>query len=172
MTGKLRPWNCLQKRLACSVLTSGASVQLFWVWHVLSGHTWITQRVQLWVSRIPTIVLSIYLAFKTNSVPPKTQLCMEIPLDLLNVITPVSEVSSCDYSNHLDINSAWKSLVAHCVCAWLKLKHAFSTCSSPPRNTFVSSAKSVCPQHKTRTSLAMRWSAIWNHIWRWVAEII
>ena len=61
------------------------------------------------------------LELKTNSVQPKTLLCiyMYIPLDLLNVIAPFSEVSSCNYSDHLK-------------------------CSSPARNAFVSSAKSVC----------------------------
>ena len=36
-----------------------------------------------------------------------------------------------DYSNHLNINSAWESLVANCVCVWLKLEVMFPTCSSP-----------------------------------------
>ena len=26
-------------------------------------------------------------------------------------------------SNHLDIRSVWKSLVASCVCVWLKFEH-------------------------------------------------
>ena len=53
------------------------------------------------------------------------------------MIAPVSELSSCDYINHLDINFAWKSLVASCVCVcvcvcvWLKFEHVFSTRSSP-----------------------------------------
>ena len=50
-------------------------------------------------------------------------------------------------SNHLDLRSVWKSLVASCVCVWLKFKHAFSTPvrlqretgSSLARNAFVSS---------------------------------
>ena len=29
---------------------------------------------------------------------------------------PVLEVSNCDYSNQVDINSAWRSLVASCAC--------------------------------------------------------
>ena len=37
-------------------------------------------------------------------------------LDLLKVTVSISEVSSCDYSNHFGINSAWKSLVATCSC--------------------------------------------------------
>ena len=37
-------------------------------------------------------------------------------LDLLRMISPISEERSGDYSNHLNINSAWKSLLASCVC--------------------------------------------------------
>ena len=47
------------------------------------------------------------------------------------MIESVSEGSSFDYSNHLDINSPLKSLVASCVCMWPKLELAFSTRSSP-----------------------------------------
>ena len=46
-------------------------------------------------------------------------------LDLLNMIVPILEISSCDYSNHLDINFVWKSLVASCVCVWLTLERMF-----------------------------------------------
>ena len=77
--------------------------------------------------------------------------------------SPVLEVSSCDYRNHLNINTAWKSLVASCVCLWLMLECAFSTplspalkCSSPLWNTFISNAKSVCPQHKTCSLSAIK----------------
>ena len=39
---------------------------------------------------------------------------------------------------------------------WLKFERAFSTCSSPARNEFVSSAKCSSPdQHKTRSLLAI-----------------
>ena len=96
------------------------------------------------------------------------------------MIAPILEVTSCYYSNHLDINPAWKSLVALCLCVWLKLKHAFSTrsspvlmCLSPTWNTFISSAKSVCPQHKMHSSLAINMfvcSVIC--IRRWTAETI
>ena len=40
-------------------------------------------------------------------------------------------------SDHLDISSVWKSLVASCVCVWLKFERAFSTCSFPAQNAFV-----------------------------------
>ena len=43
-------------------------------------------------------------------------------------------------SNRLDLRSVWKSLVASCVCVWLKFERAFSTRSSPARNGFVSSS--------------------------------
>ena len=46
------------------------------------------------------------------------------------MIAPVSEVSSCDYSNHLDINSAWTSP------ARVHLQR--ETRSSPARKVFVS----------------------------------
>ena len=82
------------------------------------------------------------------------------------MIAPVSEVSSCDYSNHLDINSAWKSLVAMCVfvCVAEARTRVFNTfvssakvfissakrvrlqrqkCSSPSQNVFVASDKHV-----------------------------
>ena len=39
-------------------------------------------------------------------------------------------------SNHLDLRSVWKSLVASCV--WVKVERAFPTCSYPARNGFVS----------------------------------
>ena len=55
---------------------------------------------------------------------------------------PVSEVSSCDYSNHLDINSAWKSVVASCVCVCLNLERTFSTRLSPVL-VFISSVKHI-----------------------------
>ena len=58
--------------------------------------------------------------------------------------------------NHLDISFVWKSLVANCVCMWLKFELAFSTCLSPAQNAFVSSAKCSSPyQHKTRSLLAI-----------------
>ena len=44
-------------------------------------------------------------------------------------------------SDHLDIGSVWKSLVASCVCVRLKFESAFSTCLFPVRNTFFSSSK-------------------------------
>ena len=44
-------------------------------------------------------------------------------------------------SDHLDIGSVWKSLVASCVRVWLKFERAFSTCLSPVRNAFFSSYK-------------------------------
>ena len=37
-------------------------------------------------------------------------------LELLNIIPPVLDVSSCDHSNHLNIYFAWMSLVASCMC--------------------------------------------------------
>ena len=59
-------------------------------------------------------------------------------------------------SNHLDISFVWKSLVASCVCVWLKFERTFSTCSSPARNAFVSNAKCTSPdEHKTRSLLAI-----------------
>ena len=99
-------------------------------------------------------------------------------LDLSNMIAPVLEESSCDYSNHLDINSAW--LVASCASVWVKFKHEFSTCSFPALkcsfpawNAFVSSFKSVCPQHKTHLSLAINmFVSSLICIWRWAAETI
>ena len=75
------------------------------------------------------------------------------------MIASISEVSSSDYIvyNHLDINSAWKSL----------------KCTSPARNEFASSVKSVHPQHKTRSSLAINlFVSSVIRIWRWVAETV
>ena len=45
-------------------------------------------------------------------------------------------------SDHLGLRSVWKSLVASCVyvCVWVKFERAFSICSSPARNGFVSSS--------------------------------
>ena len=96
------------------------------------------------------------------------------------MIAPFLEVSSCDYSNHLDINFARKSLIASCVFVWLKFKCALSTrsspapkCSSSAYNSFVSSNKSVHPQHKTCSSLAINLFACrLIRIWRRVAETI
>ena len=34
-------------------------------------------------------------------------------------------------SNHLDIMSIWKLLVASCVCVWLKFECTFSVCLAP-----------------------------------------
>ena len=45
-------------------------------------------------------------------------------------------------SNHFDIRSFWKLLVASCVCVWLKLERAFSTRSSHTE-VFISSTKNV-----------------------------
>ena len=47
-------------------------------------------------------------------------------------------------SDHLDISYVWKSLVASCVCVWLKFKCTLSMCSS-----------SSPDHHKTRSSLAI-----------------
>ena len=40
--------------------------------------------------------------------------------------------------------------VCVCVCVWLKFECVFSMCSSPARNAFVSSAKSVCLRTSTK----------------------
>ena len=72
----------------------------------------------------------------------------------LNTFSPQCDSAnfrgSCDYSNHLDKNSAWKLLVASCVCVWPKPKWMFSMCSSPAlkcsslaRNYLVPSDKCV-----------------------------
>ena len=82
-------------------------------------------------------VFSMYLALKTNSMQLKTLLYSYIPLDLLNVIVPVSEVSSCDYSNHVK-------------CSLLS-----RACSSPATKALVSSAKSVLPQRQTCSLLVI-----------------
>ena len=100
------------------------SVQLFQVWHIQSGHTQTTERVE-----------SRYL------------------LDLLNVIVPVLEVSSCDYSNHLNINSAWNWQLAVCVCVAEARTHAFNTFFSSAK-VFISSVKRICLQCK-RTILLL-----------------
>ena len=52
---------------------------------------------------------------------------------------------SISMGNSTTLRSVWKSLVASCcacvcVCVWLKFERAFSTCSSPARNGFVSSS--------------------------------
>ena len=74
MTGELRPETIPQyPRRSCSS-TSVASVYVFWVWHVQSGHEFASR--QLSVSRSLTIVFSIYLVLKTNLVPWKTPLCI------------------------------------------------------------------------------------------------
>ena len=62
----------------------------------------------------------VFLALKTNPVPPKTLLWTDLPFG-----SPQRESAhfrgniSCDYSNHLDVNSAWKLLVAGCVCTYV-----------------------------------------------------
>ena len=102
-------------------------------------------------------------------------------LDFLNVNKLASEVSSCDHSIHLDIIIGWKLLVASCVCicvcAWLKLKHVFLShssplpkCSSTAWNMFVSSTKSVRPQHLMHSSLVIiMFVCSVIRIWRWGA---
>ena len=103
------------------------------------------------------MVYMLYL--KTNLVHRKMLLCILMPYgspqrDSARFWRP---------SNHLDINSIWKSLVAICVCAcvWMKFEHAFSMCLSPAQNTFVASDKYVRLQCDNR-----------NRIRRWVAETI
>ena len=107
------------------------------------------------MSRSSTTVFSIYLALKTNSVQLKTQLCIFIPLNLLNVIAPVSEVSSCDYSNHL------------------KCSFPARTCLSLVPKAFISKASSIRPQHKTHLSPAI-YMFVCNiiRIWSWVTKTI
>ena len=64
------------------------------------------------------------------------------------MIAPVSEVSSCDYIDHLDINSVWKALVASYVCVAEARTHVF--------NVLASSAESVFrPQYTTGSLLAL-----------------
>ena len=101
-------------------------------------------------------------------------------LDCLNMIAPISEVSNSDYSNQLDINSAWKSLVASCVLVWLKLKHVFNTFISSAE-VFISSVKHVRLQYqKCSTPAKNAFVAIVINlfvcsvicIWRWVAGTI
>ena len=88
---------------------------------------------------------------------PKTLLCIYIPMDLLNVVALVTEVSTCsyDYSNHLRCSS---SAQMH---------------SSLAPKAFISSAKSVRPQYQTCSSLAIN-MFICNviRIWRWGAKTI
>ena len=85
MNGQLRLQNCLQKCLACSIVDfwGFCSISLG-VARIVGPHlnywmhaTWVQQCV----SRSSTIVFSIYLALKTNSVQPKTLLhkfCLEV----------------------------------------------------------------------------------------------
>ena len=75
-----------------------------------------------------------------------------VPLDVANVIALVSEVSSCDYSDYLDISSAWKSLVASCVCVAEARKLIF--------NMFVSSTKVFISSMKCVRLQCQRWSSI------------
>ena len=74
---------------------------------------------------------------QVHSVQLKTLLCIHIPLNLLSVIAPISEVSSCAYSNHLQ-------------CSSLAQTHSFLE----PK-PLISSTKSVRPQHKTCSSLVI-----------------
>ena len=130
--------------------TFGASVYVFQVWHVSQATPRLLNRCNL-----RCFCASTYL------------------LDLLNGIAPVSEVSSCDYSNHLDINSVWNSLVASCLCVANARARVFNTFVSSTEvftstsNAFIYSAKSVRPQHKMHSSPAINMfvcSVI--HIWR------
>ena len=146
-----------------------------------SGHTFITKCLQLWVSRRSIIVFFIYLSLKINSVQPKTLLYTYMYRslwDLLNVTAPVSKVCSCDNSNHLDINSPLKPLVASCVCVfvygWSSIagfEHVCLQHSSPIRNVFSSITISVLPQHKAHTMLLIdMFVCSIIRTWRWVAK--
>ena len=85
----------------------------------------------------------------------KAQLCIYKTLDLLNVIAPISEVSSCNYSDHVHCSSPARTL------------------SSLAPKAFVSSTKIVCPQHKTCLLLAINMFACSViRIWRWVPRTI
>ena len=64
---------------------------------------------------------------------------------------PISEVSSCYCSNHLDINSAWKLLVASCVCVCVRVCVCVAEAQTRVFDKFVSSA-SVHLQHETHSS--------------------
>ena len=93
------------------------------------------------------------------------------------MIAPVLEVSSCDYGNHLDVNSAWKLLVVRCVCVAEARTCIFNTfipsagvfissmkhirlqcqkCSSPAQNVFVASDKHVRLQCDSYLELSSR----------------
>ena len=54
------------------------------------------------------------------------------------MIALISEECSCDYSNHLEINSAWKLLVVSCVCVCVCVVPEAQMCFF---NMFLSSAK-------------------------------
>ena len=81
-------------------------------------------------------------------------------LYLLNMIAPIFGLSSCDYSNHLNINSQF----CVCLCVWLKLERVFTAFVSSTKvfissaNTFISNTKSVHPQSRTHSSLVINMS--------------
>ena len=106
---------------------------------------------------------------------------------------PFSEISKAVTSNHVNMNSVWKSLETSCVCRWCsnscfqrvrlqcwsvhlqfeRVRPQRQNCSSSVPKLFVLSVKIVCPQHETRSSLAINMficSAI--RIWRLVAKTI
>ena len=157
MTAELLPQNCLQRRLACSFVN-------FWDFSLSvscvacqSSHNQTTELVQLRVSRSLTTVFSIDLALKTTSVQPKTVLCILHTCNLyyLNVIVPVSEVSTFDYSNHLKCSSPAQ------------------TRSSLVIKVFISTVKSFHFQHEMFSSLPIN-MFVCNviRIWRRVAKTI
>ena len=77
--------------------TSGAVAYVFWMWHASQA---IPKILNMWSFEL---VLLFYLALKTNSVQLKMLLCIKIPLNLLKVIVAISEISSCDYSDHISV---------------------------------------------------------------------
>ena len=155
-TGELRPQNWLWRHFTCLVV-------YFWGFcSIIPGVACINRphpdywTRATWVSRSSTIVFSIYLALKTNSVKWKTLLYIYIPFGAPQCDSARfwGKYCSCDYGNHLDkfCLEVAGSYMWLCVCMWLKLKCVLSTrlspilkCSPPVWNAFISSGKSICP---------------------------
>ena len=111
-------------------------MQVFKLWKFASN--------QLWASLNSTIAFPIcmYLVLKTNLLQRKTPLCIYLHVDTFG---PQQRDRAhfgtwvAVTSNHLNITSAWKSLVATCSCVCvLKFQHKLITHLSPTWNTFIS----------------------------------
>ena len=144
-TGKLQPGNCLQKCLALSVID-------FWGFcSIISGiaHT-VRPYPDNWthatVSKQKFDCIFCLFTWPWRPIQWNRRHCCasRYLLELLNVIAPILKISCCDYSKHRKINSAWKLLVASCVCVCVAeaRTHIFNR-SVTSAKLFISSTKTI-----------------------------